>query len=89
MGLIGDPDNIREMSPQAEPPQEQNASFSDVEKTKDIAEEIPIEVGWSVQPESVETISPISKAEDAKSESKIVPATTEETAKSTEVTIGV
>jgi hypothetical protein len=88
MGLLGDPDNIRPMSPQAELPQEQEASLSEVEKTKDMAAEIPVEVGWSAQPEDVETISPISKPEEAKPASKIVVATTEETAKSIDLTVG-
>ena len=96
MGLIGDPDNFEPMSPQPGLPQKHKASLSDEEESKDIAKEISIEIGWSakqedtnIQPEVVEQTTPTLPIEKVKPAPETVPPVSEETAKSSEITVGV
>ena len=88
-GLIGDPDSIRPMTPQDQPPEEEKATMSSVDKTKGIAKGMPVELGLLTQPEDIKTITPADKEEEQKPVTEIVSSTTEETAKSTYIELGV
>lgn len=96
MGLIGDPDTFEPMGPQPDLPPEHKASFSDEEKNKDVASELSVEVGWSpkeeatdIQQEVAEITTPALSVEEVKPATETVPPTSEETAKSSELTVGV
>ena len=96
MGLIGDPDNFESIGPQPELPLKHKATLSDEEKTKDIAKEVSIEIGWSakqedadIQPEVVEKTTPALALEEAKPIAQTIPTASEETVKSSDMNIGV
>lgn len=96
MGLMGDPDNFEQMGPQPDLPPKHKASLSDEEENKGIAKEISIEIGWSakqadthIQPEVVEKDTATLSVEEVKPATETVPPVLEETAKSSEITVGV
>ena len=95
MGLLGDPDNFEPMSPKPDIPPKQKASTSDEDNIKDVAKEVEVQLEWAAkkkdidaqEEEEAEQIAPSVQADEIKPSEKVVPTTTDKTAKETEVKV--